>query len=215
MNRYQLIDGFELLGGQWDANRFSETEPATGKLNIALFKLHGSTNWLPGGPVKSMGRFQPEVEFEDDSFPPHQFEMVYPGHGQETWFGKESWQHLNDPRGMFNPWSEREPYATLHAHFHKVAQRAGFIVVIGYAFHDDRVNLELVEAVNANNRPRVLVVDPGIHQLAPFHSLTFGPLFLGGRKVETDWSRFDWLRGNFGDKRITRKMIDAICSALS
>lgn len=217
MNQYQLIDGFELLGGKWDANRFSNTELAPHKTHVALHKLHGSTNWLPGGPVKSTGRFPQEFE-SDDQLPPYQFEMVYPGHAQEAWFGKESWQQLNDPRGMFEPWNEREPYKTLHANFHRVARRANLIVVIGYAFHDDRVNVELVEAVNANDRTRVLVVDPGItqyvkasgktHQLSPFHFLTFD-------RFKSDWSRFDWLRGKFGDKRITTKLIDAICSAVS
>ena len=47
MNQYQLIDGFELLGGTWDARRLTAIETVPGKTNIALFKLHGSTNWPP------------------------------------------------------------------------------------------------------------------------------------------------------------------------
>ncbi len=219
MNRYQLVDGFELLGGTWDADRFAKILPTPGKTNLALFKLHGSTNWLPGGPVKSMGHFPQESESDgEDGLPPHYFEMVYPGHAHEAWFGKESWQRLNDSSGMFGSWNEREPYKTLHAYFHEVARRAQLIVVIGYAFHDDRVNVEIVEAVNANERTRVLVVDPGItryvkasgatHQEPPFHFLTFHP-------PESDWSRFDWLRGRFGDRQITTELVDAICSAIS
>lgn len=83
MSRYHLIDGFDLLGGPWDAGRFSKIKAAAGKMNIALFKLHGSTNWLPGGPVKSMGSFTPDTESQNEGYPPHQFEMIYPGHAHE------------------------------------------------------------------------------------------------------------------------------------
>src|SRR6478672_10206557 len=40
-NRYHLADGFELLGGAWDASRLEILKPVRGKINIALFKLHG------------------------------------------------------------------------------------------------------------------------------------------------------------------------------
>lgn len=213
MNRYRLIDGFELLGGAWDAGRFSDINPVPGKTNVVLFKLHGSTNWLPGGPVKSMGSFQPDTESEDDGYPPHQFEMIYPGHAHESWFGDEYWGRLNDSAGMFDPWTEREPYKTLHSHLHELTQRAELIVVIGYAFHDKRVNYELAAAVNTNERVRVLVVDPGIrrylkssettHQDAPFEFLKLGPL-------DFRWSGFTWLAGKFGDKHVTAELIRAI-----
>lgn len=217
-NQYQLIDGFELLGGRWDADRFSKMEPEAGKINIALFKLHGSTNWLPGGPVKSMGSFPAERESGDDSLPPHLFEMVYPGHAHELWLGKESWGHLNGSDGMFEPWNESDPYKTLHAHLHDLSRRVDLIVVIGYAFHDERVNSEIVEAVNTNDQTRVLVVDPGIerhvkasgttHQEAPFQSLAFGP-------SQCNWSRFDWLMGRFGDNRVTTQLVRAISATAS
>jgi hypothetical protein len=147
--------------------------------------------------------------------PPHQFEMVYPGHSHEKWFGKEAWEPLSDPNGMFGPWDEREPYQTLYARFHQTIQHAQLIVVIGYAFHDKRVNREIVEAVNANDGRRVLVVDPGIkryvrqsdstHWDPPFEWMKLGEL-------ECHWSRFIWLQGCFGDKPITSAIVHAIRS---
>lgn len=212
-NRYRLIDGFELLGGTWNASRFSDIKPAAGKINIALFKLHGSTNWLPGGPVKSMGSFQPAAESGEDGHPPHQFEMIYPGHAHEVWFGDEYWGRLNDSVGMYQPWTEMEPYKTLHAHLHEVTQRAELIVIIGYAFHDKLVNAELAAAVNINEHATVLVVDPGISHYvrksgttyadAPFEFLKLGP-------EEFRWSRFTWLEGKFGDKRVAAEVVRAI-----
>ena len=51
-----------------------------------MFKLHGSTSWLPEGPIKSMGRFEtlPDEDSSSDGYPPHQFEMVYPGHDRRV-----------------------------------------------------------------------------------------------------------------------------------
>jgi hypothetical protein len=43
-SHYHLTDGFELLGGSWDAGRLSDIKSIRGKVTIALYKLHGSTN---------------------------------------------------------------------------------------------------------------------------------------------------------------------------
>ena len=215
--RYHLADGFELLGGVWDAGRLESLNPVRGRVNIALFKLHGSTNWLPGGPVKSMGSFEPgEEEFGDNGYPPHQFEMIYPGHAHEQWFGKEYWGRLNEGDGIVEPWAEREPYKTLHARLRDSLQRARRIVIIGYAFHDKMVNAELAAALEMKKDAEVLVVDPGIkryvkrtnstYQEPPFEYLKFGePSF--------PWSRFVWLEGKFGEKRIADAIIGWISVA--
>ena len=92
---------------------------------------------------------------------------------------------------MFEPWAEREPYKTLHAHLHELLPKAHRIVIIGYAFHDKIVNAALAAALDANVQLRVLVVDPGIpryvkrtdtrHRDAPFEflKLTGSPNFRG------------------------------------
>lgn len=214
---YRLADGFELLGGSWDAARLSDIKSVRGKTNIALYKLHGSTNWLPGGPVKSMGSFAPDDEADENGYPPHQFEMIYPGHAHEQWFGDEYWGRLNDASGIYQPWAEREPYKTLHAHLHQMLPRAHRIVVIGYAFHDKIVNAELAVALAANKDAQVLVVDPGItryvkrtdvtHQDPPFEFLK-----LGG-EPEFPWSRFTWLEGRFGEKAVAGAIVRWIAAA--
>ena len=63
--RYHLTDGFEVLGGNWDAERFATMRPSRKKINLALFKLHGSTCWLGG--MKSMGRFEERTETMDET----------------------------------------------------------------------------------------------------------------------------------------------------
>jgi hypothetical protein len=85
--------------------------------------------------------------------------MVYPGHAHELWLGKEAWQRLSDPSGMFGPWIERDPYKTLYGHFHQVARRAALIVVIGYSFHDERITRKSsVQAVMRKSSSSIPVV---------------------------------------------------------
>jgi hypothetical protein len=214
---YRLADGFELLGGSWDTGRLANIKPVRGKINIALYKLHGSTNWLPGGPVKSMGSFAPADDAGQSGYPPHQFEMIYPGHAHERWFGDEYWGRLNDATGVFGPWAEREPYKTLHAHLHTLLPKAHRIVIIGYAFHDKIINAALGAALDANARLQVLVVDPGIpryvkrtdtsHRDPPFEFLK-----LAGEH-EFPWSRFTWLEGRFGEKAIADAMVTWVTAA--
>jgi hypothetical protein len=121
--RYHLTDGFELLGGNWDAERFAKMRPSRKKVNLALFKLHGSTCWLAG--MKSTGSFETRTrdDFGDD-YPTRPFDMVYPGHAHEMSLGKEYWDRASDPHGMQWPWLEQDPYKTIYAQLHQAAKRA-------------------------------------------------------------------------------------------
>jgi hypothetical protein len=216
MKRYHLVDGFEPLGGTWDAARFLRTVPDPERVTIALFKLHGSTNWLPGGPTKSMGSFPLDTDDSGDGLPPRQFTLVYPGHAQEMWLGKEAWSRLNAADSMFTPWDQEEPYKTLHSYLNRAIGRAKLIVVIGYAFHDERVNGAIFRGLEGDTTLKVLVLDPGIrrsvrasgstHFEAPFEYLKFGT-------SDVDWSRFYWLAAPFGEARTTSGLIKAIRGA--
>jgi hypothetical protein len=213
MERYELVDGFELLGGTWDARRFNKLKPVADKINIALFKLHGSTNWLGGGPTKSLGHFPSDDHHHYSQYPPYGFEMVYPGHEHEKWFGKEDWHDINPLVG--DSWDKREPYETLHNYLNQVTGNARLIVVVGYSFHDKRVNAQVAEVVNGNERTQVLVVDPGSeryvkatdskHWTPPFDWLQFDRF-----GFECRWSQFVWLQGRFGERRTTKGIVDAV-----
>lgn len=208
--RYRLTDGFEPLGGTWDADRFAKLRTSRKKINLALFKLHGSTCWVGG--MKSMGRFEARTDDDGggDGYPPHQFDMVYPGHAHEMSFGKEHWDRASDPHGMQWPWLEQDPYKTLYAHLHQAARRAKVIVVIGYAFHDKLVNQEISKA---SRHAKVLVVDPGIeryvkatdstHTDPPFEWLKFNA-------DGTRWSRFYFLDEKFGPPETAQLLIGAV-----
>jgi hypothetical protein len=106
--RYHLTDGFELLGGNWDAERFAKMRTSRKKVNLALFKLHGSTCWLGG--MKSMGRFESRErdDFGDD-YPSRPFDMVYPGHAHEMSFGKLRRAKLARPTVLPSPRPRMSP----------------------------------------------------------------------------------------------------------
>ena len=53
------------------------------------------------------------------------------------------------------------------AYLSDIAQTARVIVVVGYSFHDERVNREILDAANADESRRVLVVDPGTSHGTP------------------------------------------------
>ena len=209
MKSYHLIDGFDLMGGTWDPSRF-EASLVRRKINLKLFKLHGSTNWLPGGPLKSLGAFCTNDTDGSDGFPSYQFDMIYPGHAYEMWLGKEAWQRLSDTSGIFGPRIEDEPYQTLQRHLHQAARRAAVIVVIGYAFHDTRVNAAIFGALAANKRRRLLVVDPGVeryvrrtnttHQEPPFEWLKY-------TLQDVPWSRVKWVEAKFGEPMVTSALL--------
>ena len=95
---YRLADGFELLGGQWNAERLAGFQAQASRINIGLFKLHGSTNWLSEGLIKSLGAFQDGLE------------MLYPAFRREIEFGDEFWSRASD---FYEDRLASEPYAVL------------------------------------------------------------------------------------------------------
>jgi hypothetical protein len=207
--RYHLTDGFELLGGNWDAERFKKMRRTRKKIDLSLFKLHGSTCWLGG--VKSMGRFEERTrDVGLDDYPSRPFDMVYPGHAHEMSLSKEYWDRASDPHGMDWPWLEQDPYKTLYARLHQAARRAKVIVVIGYAFHDKLVNQEITRA---SRHAKVIVVDPGIERYdkrtgttriePPFEWLKFNA-------DGTRWSRFYFLDEKFGPPETTHALLDGM-----
>jgi hypothetical protein len=212
--RYHLTDGFELLGGTWDAERFAKVRPSRKKINLALFKLHGSTCWLGG--MKSMGRFEARsAEDDEDGYATRPFDMVYPGHAHEMSFGKEYWDRASDPRGTQWPWREQDPYKTLYAHLHQMTRRAKVIVVIGYAFHDKLVNQEITKA---SRHAKIIVVDPGIERYDKGTDTTrTDPPFqwLKYNADGTPWSRFYFLDEKFGPPNTTQMLLKGIRGLLT
>lgn len=185
--KYDLVDGFELLGGMWDPARFAAA-PVAGKVNIRLFKLHGSTNWVGEGPIKSLATFDQAQSDEGGDGPG--FVMIPPGHAHEISLGNEYWQQASRD-GSPPAWLESDPFKTLHEEFETASRQARLIVVIGYAFHDESINRCIEAALATNKLTKVFVVDPGTrYERPPFEWLKFA-------RYEIDWSRFYYYQDYF------------------
>ena len=76
------------------------------------------------------------------------------------------------------------------------------LIIIGYAFGDDKVNDRITDALQQNQELKVLVLDPGSDVLwveSPFANRLHMPI-----EIEP---RLQWLRGRFGNKKDTRKLL--------
>lgn len=197
--RYNLIDGFELLGGIWNPQCFSAS-PAAGKITISLCKLHGSTTWIGDGPIKSLANFATSGK-KDGA----RFVMIPAGHAYEISMGDEYWRQPQ-PDDAVLPLLTAEPFKTLQAMFRKALRSANTLIVIGYAFHDRHINHQMEQALSANRDLRLFVVDPGTrYGQAPFECLK-------SSGFETDWSRFHWLQLRF-DQDTTAEVVKALSAA--
>ena len=219
-DRYSLTDGFSgTLGGHWGEEHFTRFTPSADKIDICLFKLHGSTCWV--GDIKSLGPF-PEPEdpaqygFETEDHSP--FEIVYPGFRREVWLGKESWSMPNVD-DTYVPWIEREPYSVLYRYLDCSLGNARALIVVGYAFGDKLVNGKIANAMAENKDLHVFVLDPGrkwkrrvgndsfavVHEPPYQSSLDFQDL-----DPEPWNNRLHWLPYRFGTKKGTKELLKAV-----
>lgn len=209
-DRYSLVDGFSsTMGGYWSEKWFADFEPSPHRTNICLFKLHGSTCWLAqGGLVKSLGSFAPAEQDEVFSFEDYQspFEIVYPGYRREVHLGDEHWTMEGLDDAVFSTrTTERQPYSLLDEYFESWLSNGRILVIVGYAFGDSQVNGRIAYALQQNQDLQVLVLDPGSDVLwvhSPFEYRLHVPT-----EIEP---RLQWLRGRFGNKGDTRKLLNRI-----
>ncbi len=213
-SRYNLLDGFSSsMGGHWSEKYFNDFHPQYGKTNLCLFKLHGSTCWV--GSIKSLGSFtdwerELKCAFETEEAPP--FDIVYPGHEREVSLGDEYWSMPGLDTDLQVGWRESEPYSLLHEYFDSCLLTASVLVVIGYAFGDQDINNRLMKALRTNETLHVVVLDPGIR----WHRKATGDIWYEApyywRLVLTDTSneyssRLHWIKGRFGTKASTTKLL--------
>lgn len=208
-NRFSLTDGFSsALGGNWSSDRFTKFEPSQDRVDVCLFKLHGSTCWV--GDIKSLGPLdntggQPKYGFESEENRP--FNIVYPGYRREVWLGKETWNMPHLESDLFVGWRQQEPYSVLHRYLDECLTNTRVVVVIGYAFGDNDVNARFANTFRENKQVHFVVLDPGrkwekklpgdlkeVWYEAPYRwTLDFMDL-----DPEAWNNRLHWVRGKFG-----------------
>lgn len=210
-DRFRLTDGFSgSLGGAWSSGYFAEFQPSEDRVDICLFKLHGSTCWV--GDIKSLGPFsiakdRPKYGFESEDSTP--FEIVYPGYRREVWLGKDTWNIPQTSSDVFVGWRQREPYSVLYRYFDLCLSRAKVVIVIGYAFGDRDINARLAKTLEKNSLCHLVVVGPGNRSKRKLPTGVSEVVYEAPYSWDIDfmdlapeaWNkRLHWIRGKFGTK---------------
>ena len=210
-DRFRLTDGFSsALGGDWSSDHFTKFDPSQERIDICLFKLHGSTCWVGG--IKSLGSFdssqrKPKYGFESEKSSP--FDIVYPGYRREVWLGNGSWSMPELETDLFVSWRRREPYSVLYQYLDECLTHARVVVVVGYSFGDKDINARLADTFRKNKLVHFVVLDPGrkwekklsasLKEIWYEPPYQWTPDFMD-LEPEAWNNRLHWIRGKFGAK---------------
>ena len=208
---FKLTDGFSsLLGGNWSYDHFAKFMPSKNRIDVCLFKLHGSTCWVGG--IKSLGSFngsqrKPKSGFESNENGP--FEIVYPGYRREVRLGSESWSMPGIEGDISIGWRQQEPYSIMYQHLDECLAVTKIVVVIGYSFGDTDINARFAKAFRENELVHFVVIDPG-HKWAKrlsngLKTVSYDPPYqwsLDFMNLDSKvWNkRLHWIRGKFGTR---------------
>jgi hypothetical protein len=138
----KYADGFSLEGNQLRSWNPSVYDSVTQR--ISLFKLHGSIDWFQFSTgVKAVD--SPSAETLVSAMYPYPVLLV---------------GTLNKPLVYSN-----DLFSELHCRFYYVLKMVSCLVVIGYGFSDQGVNLRVIPWIRQCERNRMIVIDPGIGNL--------------------------------------------------
>jgi len=208
--KYKVVDGYSsVTGGSWDDRHFSQFRPSSNKVNIALFKLHGSTCWLRTG-VKSLGTFTESEEMRGDIRDNYQspFEIIYPGHRREVELGDEHWWMEGLGSNISGGQIETPPYSLMYEYLRASLSKAKALIVIGYAFGDPEVNNIVGKAMESNSQLHLIDVDPGrgIFSNPPYE---FKLDHYSNASID-DRERYVWTKAKFGTAKTKTRIIEKI-----
>lgn len=136
---HRLVDGFRAsnFGLTWQPEVFHRLKGSQHKLDVVLFKLHGSTSWftLPNGQIVKI----PYAERNPGSL---YSALVYPG------FVKDDYLSV-------------DPFATAYKYLDAcLKEHTELCVVIGFSFRDEPINNIFSDALRENPHLHLIIVDP-------------------------------------------------------
>ncbi len=142
-------DGFADTG-----NVFKDWTPSLYDLpnhRVRLFKLHGSINWFqyPRHESGHMTRLRTVTPVSADAL----LSAEYPR--PVILVGT-----LNKPLVCMNT-----VFSELHCRFHHALEAADLLIVVGFGFGDQGINLRMIPWIRGSVRNKVVVIDPGIENL--------------------------------------------------
>jgi len=150
-----FTDGFELMASGtkiWNQKKFDQFQPDPNRLNIVLFKLHGSISWYEeGGYIKSIpiAIHRPPGARERNI-------LIYPAKKKIT---------LD------------EPFFTCYDYFQRCLDHAKIAIFIGYSFRDHDTITKIKSALSYKSKIKIFILDPNattlVNEIFPSFKLRF------------------------------------------
>jgi hypothetical protein len=136
--QYYYINGMEEDIGEtyWNPSEFERFRIRPENLNIVLFKLHGSVNWISlteNGKIVQVPMYD---VFDTDEY---RNAIIYPASNKLT---------------------NSEPYLTCYHYFSKCCEHAKIILAIGYSFRDYEALGSLLKARQVNEDLKLILLSP-------------------------------------------------------
>lgn len=172
-----LEDGFmdSPLGEHWAREIFDQFRPAPQKINLVLFKLHGSTSWYRNAE------------------PPHLVQK-FPTPAPELAGSRIA---LIYPTQIKTQAIQEEPFKTAREYLQETLMHTNLGVVIGFSFRDPTINDILHCALVKNRNLKLVIVEPKMNENS---GIVFGELLHKLGIEEREWQRrMRIIKGKFGD----------------
>lgn len=173
----KLEDGFERkpLGECWSRQVFDDFHPDPQRINLALFKLHGSTSWYRNAE------------------PPHLIQK-FPIPAPEL---AGSRAMLIYPTQIKTEAVQEEPFKTAYEYLQETLMNASLGIIIGFSFRDTAVNDTMRYALANNSNLKLAVVEPKMNEdSGVVLSELLDKLGIG----QQEWKRrMRVIKGKFGD----------------
>lgn len=139
-----LEDGFMKTprGERWARKAFDTFHCRQKKINLALFKLHGSTSWYkdetPPHYIWKFSRPAPELEGSRAA-------LIY-------------------PTQVKTQATQEEPFQTAYEYFRETMMHANLGIIIGFSFRDPAINDTIRYALAKNSNLKLAVIEPKINK---------------------------------------------------
>ena len=186
-----IEDGFMKTptGERWARQAFDTFQCHPQKVNLVLFKLHGSTSWYkeeaPPHSIRKFPRPAPELAGSRAA-------LIYPTQVK--------------PQA-----TQEEPFQTGYAYFRETMMHANLGIIIGFSFRDPAIN-ETIRYALANNRNlKLAVIEPKINKRkGGALSQLVDKLGIG-----QEWKRrMRVIKGKFGDESFVYKEVESTVQKL-
>jgi len=186
-----IEDGFMKTptGERWARQAFDTFQCHPQKVNLVLFKLHGSTSWYkeeaPPHSIRKFPRPAPELAGSRAA-------LIYPTQVK--------------PQA-----TQEEPFQTGYAYFRETMMHANLGIIIGFSFRDPAINETIRYALANNSNLKLAVIEPKINKRkGGALSQLVDKLGIG-----QEWKRrMRVIKGKFGDESFVYKEVESTVQKL-